>query len=158
MTTVAERNELAVLMDLLVAHEPKVHYLQKRPMVSRSVTTIAQLRTKLATAAGIALDCSETVTLVCRLAGLADPNGLAYDGYGNTGTLLKHLPHYKTPASASVGALVVFGGEHVCMVRRPGLDPILFSHGSERGPLYIRCSAEATYHPAPVVFLDISHL
>jgi hypothetical protein len=44
------------------------------------------------------------------------------------------------------------------MVRRPGADPLLFSHGQERGPFLIPLSVEKRYHVAPYTFLSIAHL
>lgn len=160
-TTLAQRQHLAELMDLLVQHEPRVHYRQARPMLTRSIRTEKQLRDALTGKAGVTMDCSESVTLLCRLAGLADPSGLGYNGTGYTGTMLDHLTHYSEPYNANVGALVVFGprdGEHVCMVRTVGDDPILFSHGQESGPAYVRFSVERAYHRAPARFLSITKL
>jgi hypothetical protein len=150
-------------MDYLVHHEPQVHYAQVRPMVTRKITTLVQLHTAVSSRAGLTMDCSESVTLLCKLTGLHDPNGLHYDGAGNTATMLDHLPHYYAATSAGVGALVVFGvghlaTEHVCMVRRTGSDPLLFSHGQERGPLFIPLSVEKRYHPSPYTFLSIAGL
>jgi hypothetical protein len=163
VASAAKRRELAALMDYLVRQEPRVHYGQVRPMASRSIRTLAELHAKIESRAGITLDCSESVTLLCKLAGLADPNGLRYDGAGNTETMLGHLPHYYSARSAGIGALVVFGvgrleTEHVCMVRKPGGDPLLFSHGQERGPFLIPLSVEKRYHVAPYTFLSIAHL
>lgn len=159
MATAAQRKELGRLMDMLVAHEPTVHYAQARPMKTSSIRNAAQLEKALPH--GVTMDCSESVTLLCRLAGLHDPNGLQYDGSGYTGTLLGHLPHYHDPSRARVGALVVFGagnGEHVCMVRHAGKDPILFSHGAEAGPKYLKLSQIAPYMQKPVTFLSIAIL
>lgn len=161
MTSHAQRQHLAKLMDALVHAEPAIHYRQTRPMQTAAIKTEAQLLHALAQPAGITMDCSESVTLLCRIAGLADPNGLGYDGTGWTGTLLEHLPHYNDPRHANVGALVVFGpggGEHVCMVRHVGPDPVLFSHGQEAGPAFIRYSVERAYHRAPTTFLSIASL
>ena len=86
-------------------------------------------------------------------------NGYRADGY--TGTLLDHLPHYYAARNAGVGALVVYGpgtGHHVAMVREPGSDPLLFSHGDETGPHWYRLSQERTWQPPPVTFLAISAL
>ena len=150
-------------MDYLVRHEPNVHYAQVRPMVTRSIHTLVELHTAVERSKGLTMDCSESVTLLCKLAGLKDPNGLNYNGAGWTGTLLDHLPHYYAATSAGIGALVVFGvgnpsREHVCMVRRTGSDPLLFSHGQERGPFFIPLSVEKRYHSAPYTFLSIAHL
>lgn len=161
MTTHAQRLELAHLMDELVAQAEKVHYAEIRPMRSKAIDTALELAQALARPTGITLDCSESVTLLCHIAGLDDPNGLGYNGAGYTGTMLDHLEHYSNPRAAGIGALCVFGpgtGEHVCMVRHPGPDPVLFSHGDEAGPAFIRLSAEAPYHRPPVTFLSIANL
>lgn len=163
MATTRQRAELAALMDYLVRHEPHIHYAQARPMVTRTIQNLVQLHTAVERPRGLTMDCSESVTLLCRLAGLSDPNGLHYNGYGNTETMLHHLPHYYSPGYAEVGALVVFGvgklaTEHVCMVRKTGSDPLLFSHGQERGPIMIPLSVEKHYHAAPYTFLSITGL
>lgn len=159
-----QREHLGRLMDLLVAHRDKIHYRQLRPMATHKIVHELMLRTILATS-GLSMDCSESVTLLCRLAGLHDPNGLDYNGTGYTGTLLRHLGARAYPPShasaAGIGALVVFGGgtgEHVGMVRHPGPDPELFSHGGEAGPFYIRLTEEERYHSGPTRFLPITSL
>lgn len=130
-------------MDALVFYNRRVHYAQVRPMRS---TGIRHLRPALLRPHGLTMDCSESVTLLCRLAGLRDPNGRNYNGSGYTGTLLGYLEAYSEPAIAKCGALCVFmgrpgtpeadTGEHVCMVRRPGHDPELFTHGREADPSF----------------------
>jgi len=157
----AQRVEAASIMDYLVQHNGKIHYAQRRPMVTRALETFAALRRAVAAPAGVTMDCSESVTLICRLAGTRDPNGLHFNGLGFTGTLLEHLPHYAKAAAAQTGALVVFGpgtGEHVCMVRDSGPDPLLFSHGTEAGPFYVRLSEERHYHSNPTTFLSVAKL
>lgn len=160
-TSHAQRVALASLMDYLVQHRGNVHYAQRRPMETRKLASVVALKRAVASAAGVTMDCSESVTLLCRLAGLDDPNDQHYNGLGYTGTLLDHLPHYDDPGNADIGALAVFGpgtGQHVCMVREPGRNPLLFSHGEEAGPFYLRLNVERTYHSAPVRFLSIANL
>ena len=153
MATPAQREHLAVLMHELLAHERQIHYAQIRPM--RSVHLQHPVYP-------LTMDCSESVTCLCKWAGLQDPNGLGYDGSGYTGTLLDHLPHYYDPGNADVGALVVFGpgtGQHVTMVLEPDhRNPLLWSHGSESGPRLVRLHDEAQAHLPPVRFLSIAHL
>ncbi len=99
-------------------------------------------------------DCSGFVTLCYFLAGAADPNGLAYDGDGWTGTLLRHMTHV---VEARAGDVVVFGaypGHHCAIVLAPGGDPLLASHGQERGPVEVRFSTESRYQPAVVTWLS----
>lgn len=161
MATSVQRLQLARLMDLLVREKVRVHYRQARRMQTRRIHSLHLLQQTLYDANGITMDCSESVTMLCHIVGLDDPNGFDYDGHGFTGTLLHHLPHYTDPRKAKVGALVVFGpgsGDHVCMVRRSGADPTLFSHGSERGPIWIKLSDEKRFQRPPTVFLSIAKL
>ena len=161
MATPAQRSQLATVMDLLVRENARIHYAQTRPMQTRTLHSLHLLQQALYSPHGVTMDCSESVTLLCHVCGLDDPNGFDYDGHGFTGTLLHFLPHYSQPLKAKVGALVVFGpgsGDHVCMVRRPGSDPTLFSHGSERGPIFIKLSDELRYQRPPHTFLSIARL
>lgn len=131
---------LAALMDQLVAHEPQVHYAEVRPM--RTV----HLRKPVYP---MTMDCSESVTCLYKWAGLHDPNNLRFNGTGNTETLAAHGTEVAV-ANGRIGDLLVFLGpmahQHVCMIRQPGADPLLFSHGQEAGPMYLRLSAERTAH------------
>ncbi len=162
MTTTAQRTEMRRLMNLLVRYRSRVHYAQIRPMPTRRIHR-GHLRTALLKPGGITMDCSESVTLICRLAGLRDPNGLNYDGTGYTGTLLDYLKHYSSPAKAEPGALVVFGGgtgEHVCMVyEHHETNPKLFSHGTENDPkFYDLHTMIAAFPGQPHTFLAIDKL
>jgi hypothetical protein len=124
-----------------IANEPRIHYGQIRPM-------------PLTRALPLTTDCSGFVTLCYYLAGAPDPNGLAYNGQGWTGTLLRHLPVTDTPRP---GDLVVFGaypGRHCAIVLRGGRDPLLASHGMERGPVAIRFSEEAAIQQVPATWLS----
>jgi len=162
MVSAAQRTRMVEIATFLIAHAPQIHYAEVRPM-STARLTLPELQTRFRTGGTITMDCSEAVTLICRLAGLRDPNGLGYNGEGYTGTLLDHLPHYTDVARGHPGALLVFGagtGTHVCMVlERDGENPILFSHGSEIGPLRISLADERTAHEGePITMLDITHL
>ena len=99
-------------------------------------------------------DCSGFVTLCYFLAGAPDPNGLAYDGEGWTGTLLRHMTQIAEP---SAGDVVVFGaypGHHAAIVLARGDDPLLASHGQERGPVEVRFSTESRVQPDGVAWLS----
>jgi len=154
MATARQRTKLALYAHDLIDHEPEVHYAQIRPYPVHARPGSYP----------ITLDCSSSVTKLCQCSGLKDPNGPAYDydGFGYTGTLLDFLPHYYSPAQARVGALVVFGpgtGEHVAMVLEPHpRNPLLFSHGMERGPIAVRLHDEAQFHNPPTRFLSIAGL
>jgi hypothetical protein len=147
-------------MYLLLEHEPQVHYQQRRPM-DWTTWNEARLRYLLKAGQGIYADCSESVTALCRWAGLSDPSGFHYNGSGNSGTIWQHLPHYSDPSRAQVGALVTFGpagADHVAMVYRPGVNPTLWSHGAERGPRTFPYSVERDFHRRPATFCSIAAL
>jgi hypothetical protein len=160
MTTTAQRQQLHALMRYTYARRAQIHYTQARPIGPERLSQ-KQMRTLLNNGLPLGFDCSGGVTCLCKWAGLHDPNGLHYNGNGYTGTLLAHLPHYSDPRKAKVGALCVFGpgnGDHVAMVMEPGADPLMWSHGSERGPLKVRFSVERSFHRKPATFLSIASL
>lgn len=84
-------------------------------------------------------DCSSSITGLYWLAGLPDPNGLGYNGYGYTGTQSAHgwvVWHLGQPLSLlRPGDLVFYGGgwphHHVAMYLGNGR---VFSHGTDTGP------------------------
>jgi hypothetical protein len=126
-----------------IANEPRIHYGQIRPM-------------PLERALPLTTDCSGFVTLCYFLAGAPDPNGRGYDGSGYTGTLLDHLPAID-PGGARRGDLVVWGdypGRHVALVLEPADDPLLASHGAERGPLAVRFSEEDAWQARSSTWLS----
>ena len=167
MATNLQRQHVKGLCLWLLGKEPQIDYLQRRPMTTASISE-QDLVDLFAAGRHIATDCSETSTLICRLAGLEDPNNLGYNGAGFTGTMLANpnMAHYTDPAGANVGALAVFGpapGNHVATVIGPGADPWLFSHGSQDGPKRVRMSVELAaqkrIHGTDVyTFLNVSKL
>ncbi len=126
-----------------VRNEPRIHYAPVRPIPLRRALPLTT-------------DCSGFATLCYFLAGAPDPNGLDYIGQGYTGTMLRHLPHVPA-AEVRAGDLVIWGrypGRHCAVVVEPGDDPLLVSHGAERGPLELRFSAERVAHAEqPVTWL-----
>jgi hypothetical protein len=103
-------------------------------------------------------DCSGFVTLCYYLAGAPDPNGSRYSGYGWTGTLLRHLTAVG-PVDVRQGDVVVWGaypGRHCAIVLEADEDPLLCSHGMERGPIAIRFSAECRVQPPQVTWLTLA--
>jgi cell wall-associated NlpC family hydrolase len=123
-----------------IAHEPRIHYGQIRPM-------------PLARTLPLTTDCSGFVTLCYFLAGAPDPNGLGYSGEGWTGTLLHHLHGVDDPLAGDVVVWGAYPGRHCAIVLEPGEDPLLCSHGAERGPIAIRFSEESKWQPAEHVWL-----
>lgn len=152
-------------MDMLVAKRANVPYLQRRPMASRKINSLEELHAALAHK--LPLDCSEAATLIAHVGGIHDPNGNAYSGEGNTQEMYDHLhQHYLNPRQAATGALLFLGipgrlgTQHVCVVREPGDDPLLFSHGGNGryAAHFIPYSVERRYHAGEPVFLSIAHL
>ena len=100
-------------------------------------------------------DCSGFVTLCYYLAGAPDPNGLGYSGQGWTGTLLRHLPETEAPRPGDIAVFGAYPGRHCAIALSGGADPLLASHGMERGPVVIRCSAEVAIQQAPATWLSL---
>jgi len=126
-----------------VRNAARIHYGPVRPIPLRRALPLTT-------------DCSGFATLCYFLAGAPDPNGLDYVGQGYTGTLLRHLPHV-SQEEILPGDLVVWGrypGRHCAVVVAPGEDPLLVSHGQERGPLELRFSAEQEVQAPPVTWLN----
>jgi hypothetical protein len=114
----------------------QIHYAQVRPMDHLNKVQALPWYT----------DCSEFVTTIYHWAGAPDPNGFGYSGYGFTGTMLDHgvsIPLHE----AKHGDVVIWGvapGHHTAVLTEDGAggDPLIASHGSERGPLELRLSQE----------------
>ncbi len=125
-------------------------------------------------AAKITCDCSAFVTYCYAWAGAPDPNGLAFNGEGYTGTLLSHNEHialFKQNAQhvnieqVLPGDLIVYGpgtGEHVAIVVQATTDSLTVSHGKPGDPsfvkvsqdgrepqTYLRCNTTQVRPPAP---------
>jgi hypothetical protein len=87
------------------------------------------------------IDCSEYATCCYYAAGAEDPNGLGYNGFGFTGTMLDHLPSIPL-SKAKPGDLVVFTnarfprGQHVVIITGWGGDPMCASQGGESDPKF----------------------
>jgi len=137
------RTEIVAAARWGIHNEPRIHYAPERPM---PLTRTLPLST----------DCSGFVTLCYWLAGAPDPNGLGYDWQGYTGTLLRAMQPLAQDWIGQ-GDLVVWGaypGHHVALVLEPGDDPLLCSHGQERGPVAVRFSEESRWQPAAVTWLS----
>lgn len=92
------------------------------------------------------LDCSSFATWCYRQAGAKDPNCVAYNGTGYTGTLVQFG---KRVMIARPGDIAIFGpgnGEHAAVVVAKGKDPLLVSHGDSQGPILVHASDD----PRPV--------
>ena len=114
-----------------VAHEPQIHYEEIRPM-------------PLSASLPLTTDCSGFVTLCYYLAGAPDPNGLGYNHYGYTGTLLNHGQQIELK-DVQPGDVIVYGpgtGWHTALIIEGGPDPLTVSHGDEAGPGIVRVSQD----------------
>lgn len=141
---------LASLMDASVHNAANWHYRMSRPFTNHP--TVEQI-----THGSIVADCSAGFTILCELAGIPDPSGYSYDGYGNSESIWQHLPHV-TIDKLDIGDAVIFGeggSHHISMVRQPGPDPIVWSNGSEAAPAYYRLSQERGWQPPAVTYAKI---
>jgi len=115
-----------------VANKAQIHYQQIRPF---------PLTSKLP----LTTDCSGYATLCYYLAGAPDPNGLNYNHYGYTGSLLQHGKKISL-AEAQPGDLIVYGagtGDHVAIIiENDGRDPMTVSMGQDSDPSYVRVSQD----------------
>jgi hypothetical protein len=140
------REQIVAVAKWGIQHESQIHYQQSRPIDGLHEAHKLPLYT----------DCSGFSTLCYAWSGAPDPNGRSYSGQGYTGTLLQNMR--KIPRSAvQPGDLVVWGpapGHHVALVLEAGDDPLLCSHGQEKGPLAIRFSVESKYQPTPATWLS----
>ncbi len=148
--TVAER--FVAELKWGVKHEPKIHYLQVRPIPHHLPDHTLPLTT----------DCSGFVTLCAQWAGAPDPNGRAFDGDGYTGTILNHCQELLQVGHARPGDLIVYGGgtgHHVVGITRVlgNGDFKVVSHGSERGPWVTTHKYEEAHQPTGVRFLRFLH-
>lgn len=164
MTTLTElqRDHAIGLCYVLNQYALDVDYEQVRPMQTRNLTE-PELYRDLEAGKPVTMDCSESCTLIARLAGWRDPNGLLYDGYGYTGTMLSHLPHFTNWSEVHKGTLIVFGsypGTHVVMCVEPnGDNPLVYSHGSHVNHAIWSFKTEVTYHPdQPITLLAVEGL
>jgi hypothetical protein len=144
------RQLLAELMDGTVKNERNWHYEMRRPLPFPS-------RDK-ALHGSVHSDCSFGCIILCKLAGCPDPSGYNFAGYGNSQSFfnkLQHIPIHE----AKIGDLIVYGyggANHAVMVRGGlGANPLVWSHGQEKGPIFVRHSVEDAFHSGPSQALRI---
>ena len=90
----------------------------------------------------VSADCSAWITYCYSWAHAKDPNGLNFDGYGYTGTLLKNGKEI-TVDQAQAGDVVVFGpgdGVHTALLLSRGPNPWTSSMGQQGQPARVRVS------------------
>lgn len=114
-------------------HRQRFPYAQIRPVSY----DIAPLMT---------LDCSSFATWCYRQAGAKDPNRVAYNGTGFTGTLVQYGKRVRLPRPGDIAIFGPGNGEHAAVVVAKGSDPLLVSHGNSDGPVLIHASDD----PRPV--------
>jgi prophage tail gpP-like protein len=131
----AEERRKAIYYAALFAfyHRNDMNYAQIRPMPDMKIFPNVPNPT----------DCSQFSTWCYKTAGVADPNGLAYNGAGNTTTQWAH-GRKVSAAALRPGDLVFFNNpDHVAVYYKNGA---CISMGSDSGPLVLRISDEAKYH------------
>jgi hypothetical protein len=151
MLTQDQRDQAVSVCRLLNQYAEAYGYIEERPMPTRHLT-IDSLRHALLYAGGAEDDCSGTVTLIARLSGWKDPNGLDYNGDGYTGTMFDYLQHMSSVEDLHKGGLIIYssGGKtvHVVMVvQQNGTDPEIYSHGSHARSAIWSLGTEDAYHP-----------
>lgn len=127
-----------------VQHEPQIHYAQVRPDDQLHHVRPLPWYT----------DCSEFVTTIYKWAGGPDPNGMGFNGYGNTDSMANH-GHTIALWEAEPGDVVIWGTftkwgfwtHHTAVIvdTTNRVDPLVVSHGQERGPIKLHLSTETGY-------------
>lgn len=120
----------------LIAHRSLVNYSQA---VRMQIVRVPVRFNPPALTRYIYEDCSSSITGLYWLAGLPDPNGLGYNGYGYTGTMAAHgrvvWQRGQSLGLLRPGDLIFYGGgwphHHVTMYLGGGR---VFSHGTNTGP------------------------
>jgi hypothetical protein len=161
--TQADRAAMVSFGEYLIQHNGLIHYAEERPM---QLWSEAEVKTRFSKGESITMDCSWAVTEICYACGLLSPSGpgFGYDGYGNTQTMLNYLPHITDWNEVHAGTIIIFGGpmnlQHAVMVLEPnGDNPVVFSHGTEAGPVRTTLAYEATGHRGqPIIPLAIAGL
>lgn len=140
-----DRTRFVALLEWGLAHEPPIHYKQWRPIVYilRAIHYLP-----------LYIDCSAIGILFAKWAKCKnDPSGYHFIGLGNTSSFLSHCRKI-SKAQLKAGDIVQFDNEHATYVLNPTNDPLLFSHGMERGPIAIPLSEETKYHRnVPIYYL-----
>lgn len=161
------REAAVAVMNLLVAEKLHIDYKQLRPMSTRGISSIAELLAALKNR--VAMDCSESVTLIAHIAGWRDPSALGFDGYGDTQTILdnKSLKHFTDPKEANACSLVIFDADkplneqHIAIVHtadKVNGNPLLFSHGTQGDPSFITFENLQHAFTGKTVFVAVSAL
>lgn len=157
---ITKRQNLRSIMTYISNFARLWDYVEERPMTLTKIT-LPQLHNKMAAGEHVKSDCSESVTAVCKWAGLKDPNGRNYDNTGNSETMLAFLRNYRDARLARTGAIVHFQNpDHVAFVYKPDPifgNPTLWEHGAP-GIAIVKLSVEKQFHSGPVVFLSIGKL
>jgi hypothetical protein len=139
------RNGLLKVLRWMISQEPLIHYADGEGRLEALASPYTRpLRT----------DCSGSIKIACAWAEVPDPNGLGLSvPQGYTGTMLTHCRRIRRSAARPGDFLVIgdYPGVHACALLEPGSDPLLFSHGSEKGPLAVRLSDELAYHKGRAV-------
>jgi hypothetical protein len=141
------RDSIAEYLEQCERYDPRIHYLQQRPMKSLGDEP----------SHGFYGDCSEECVAACYWARthtgihVPDPGGYGYAGYGNSDSLYRVNFSRKVSGYYMVGDIAVYGPswktQHVTMCRKEGgpAAAIFTSHGSESGPVPTRVGYRGYY-------------
>lgn len=108
-----------------IENSARIHYAMVRPI---PVATPKKLP--------LVTDCSGFATLAYKYACAPDPNGNNYNGYGYTGTMLRHGRKVTAPLPGDLLIYGPFPGHHVVVFMEVWRGAwVVCSHGQEIGPL-----------------------
>jgi hypothetical protein len=147
------RTRAAMLMEAryLYRNRARMGYAEVRPMLS--------FHTPAHTVPAHPTDCSESLSMVARIAGAPTP--YVKDNFGFTGTMLATLPHISFSQTRR-GDFAVYvaperpGGDHVVMLMQGGRhrhNPVVWSHGRPGVDMMPLSEMTAGFPGREVVFL-----
>lgn len=157
------REGLLPIAEFLDGHKGQLPYTEGAQRMEGERMTWIQVMARLRSGGTITGDCSGMVSDMFDWAGLRDPNGLGFDGFGFTGTVMDHLPRFTDTADVHLGTIGVYGtypGVHEIMFLEDyqGDQTRIFSHGGPYGAIST-LGVENSYHAGkPLGFYAIAGL
>lgn len=131
------RQTLVSVYDAIKPYKDQLDYTEGDTRSMSNAFTYAQFIARLKAKLRATGDCvSLGVTPVFKWAGWGDPNGLGFDGYGFTGTIIDHLPRITDVSGVHAGSIGIYGeypGVHaiVALEDYNGDATKINSHGEE---------------------------
>lgn len=152
--------KIQVTSVLLNKYKTLLWYSEGSDRMEGERMTLAQVLSNLGRGVVFEGDCSSTITEIDKWSGLSDPNGLGFDGYGYTGTMLDHLPRTDTVRTGAIGIFGAYPGLHAIMALEDykGDSTKVWSHGALHGAITTLGDIEEGFIGVPLTWLSVERL